>query len=106
MNYNFRLRETKIPIRFLTNTTKESVNSLYNNLKQIGFELKVEEIYSSLTAARQYLTRHNLKNPFYILSDDARNDFPKPNPEAEYDSVVIGLAPDQFNYEYMNIAFK
>lgn len=39
------------------------------------------------------------------MSDDARQDFP-PSTDKPFDSVVVGLAPDAFQYETMNEAFR
>lgn len=97
-----------IPIRFVTNTTKESGQTLYNRLVTIGFKLEKAEIYSSLNAAAQYVKSKNLK-PFYLLSQDAMNDFPLIDTSSSSDvqnAVVVGLAPKEFNYENMNKAFK
>ena len=57
----FRLRASGVKIRFVTNTTKESKNVLHTRLANCGFELKKEEIFSSLTAAHQYVKERDLK---------------------------------------------
>lgn len=100
-----RLRESGIFIRFVTNTTKESRQTLLNRLKTIGFEIEKDEIHSSLSAAVEYIKRNQL-NPFYLVSQDARTDFPPNDPDKPYDSVAVGLAPDEFHYENLNKAFK
>lgn len=78
---------------------------MFNRLQRIGFELEKTEIHSSLSAAVDYITNHQL-NPFYLLTKDARNDFPANAADKEYDSVVVGLAPEEFHYECLNNAFK
>lgn len=88
----------------MTNTTKESTKSLYERLRKIGFKLEQNEIYSSLSATVTYVTKNNL-NPFYILSKDALQDFP-PVLSSKFDSVVIGLAPEESNYNNLNTAFR
>ncbi|EAT40614.1 AAEL007677-PA [Aedes aegypti] len=100
-----RLRQLGVSVKFVTNTTKESVSSLYARLVKIGFQLEQTEIYSSLTAASRFVQSNNL-NPYYILTDDARKDFPANDSANEYDSVVVGLAPERFSYEYLNEAFR
>lgn len=92
-------------IRFVTNTTKESRQSLTHRLVDvIGFEIAQQEIYSSLSAAVDYVKANDL-NPFYLLSQDARKDFPVSR-SPDHDSVVVGLAPDEFFYENLNRAFN
>lgn len=70
----------------------------------IGFEILQSEIYSSLSAAVEFVSKEKL-NPFYLVSDDARRDFPATE-DRDQDSVVVGLAPDKFNYENMTQAFN
>lgn len=92
-------------IRFVTNTTKESRLSLTHRLTDVlGFNIGQHEIYSSLSAAVDYVKSNQL-NPFYLLSKDARTDFPVAT-SSSHDSVVVGLAPDEFFYENLNTAFN
>ncbi|XP_036340954.1 haloacid dehalogenase-like hydrolase domain-containing protein 2 isoform X2 [Rhagoletis pomonella] len=100
-----RLRETNIQIKFVTNTTKESRKTLYERLQKIGFELEAHEIFSSLSAAANYVEKEKL-NPFYLLSNDARTDFGRNDGSLPLDSVVVGLAPTEFYYENLNKAFN
>lgn len=90
----------------MTNTTKESRSSLTHRLTEvIGFHIGHQEIYSSLSAAVDYVKLHKL-NPYYLLSKDARKDFPEEDTASAQDSVVVGLAPDEFFYENLNHAFN
>ncbi|XP_037959829.1 haloacid dehalogenase-like hydrolase domain-containing protein 2 isoform X2 [Teleopsis dalmanni] len=100
-----RLRASGVIVKFVTNTTKESSNTLYNRLCKIGFNLKKEEIYSSLSAAVNYIKLHKL-NPYYLVSEDARTDFPPYDNTKPFDSVAIGLAPKEFHYDNLNKAFN
>lgn len=63
-----------------------------------------------MSATVKYVEANRLR-PFYLLSEDAKKDFSYVrnechNREDVEDSVVIGLAPDQFNYETINHAFQ
>ena len=89
---------------FVSNTTKESKNSLHTRLYKLGLNIPKEKIFTSLTATHDYLVRKSLR-PYSLLTKDALLDFedlPKENPNC----VVIGLAPDMFLYEEMNKAFQ
>lgn len=105
--YIFRLRETGVLIRFVTNTTKESRNILFNRLTKLGFELQKEEMHSSLIAAKSVIESNNLK-PFYLLENEAMEDFKDliPDNPNDINAVVVGLAPSQFHYDKMNQAFR
>ena len=64
----------KFQIKFVTNTTKESKNKLHNVLTKIGFDIKKEEIFTSLTAARKLIESQNLR-PMLFLEPSAFEDF-------------------------------
>lgn len=91
-------------IKFVTNTTKESKSHLYKVLNNLGFNIELNEIFSSLSAARQLVERENLR-PMLFLEPEALDDFKNidtNNPNA----VVIGLSPNRFDYEHLNEAFR
>lgn len=101
------MRKSNVHIKFVTNTTKESRNFLYNRLINLGFSLKPHEIYSSLIAARQLIDNKKLK-PMLFLAPEAMEDFSDvevKNNETP-DAVVIGLAPTEFHYDKLNTAFR
>ncbi|CAF0946296.1 unnamed protein product [Brachionus calyciflorus] len=100
-----KLRDSgKFKIKFVTNTTKESKYKLYSILKKIGFEIQIDEIFTSLTAVRKLIEQHNLR-PMLFLEPSALEDFEGINTQ-DPNSVVIGLAPNKFNYEILNEAFR
>lgn len=72
----------------------------------MGFDIKKDEIFSSLAAAREIIAVKKL-NPFLLIDAAAMEDFEdltKPNEEPN--AVVVGLAPEKFNYEELNKAFR
>ncbi|CAH1789818.1 unnamed protein product [Owenia fusiformis] len=99
-----RLRDTSLNIRFVTNSSKESKLSLYKRLKNMGFDIKMDEIFTSLTAARQLVETRKLR-PMLILTEEAMDDF-KGIPNEDPNAVLVGLTPDKFNYEHLNTAFR
>lgn len=99
-----RLRETGVSVRFVTNTTKESKETLLRRLTGIGFDIKAEEVFTSLTAARRLVDQRKLR-PMLLLQQDALEDF-KGVDVNDPNAVVVGLAPDCFNYELLNKAFR
>ncbi|RXG67223.1 cytochrome P450 2L1 [Armadillidium vulgare] len=100
-----KLRDSQnLRLKFVTNTTKESKQTLLSRLTRIGFNIEEKEVFTSLTAARKLLENRNLR-PFYMLSEDALNDFSGINSD-EPNAVVVGLAPTEFHYENMTKAFR
>uniref|UniRef100_A0A914WAQ6 Haloacid dehalogenase-like hydrolase domain-containing protein 2 n=1 Tax=Plectus sambesii TaxID=2011161 RepID=A0A914WAQ6_9BILA len=100
-----RLRANpRVRMRFVTNTTKESIGRLHSRLQKIGFDIAKHEIFTSMSAARRLVENERLR-PMLLLEDVALEDFEgidTTNPNA----VVIGLAPSQFYAERMNEAFR
>ena len=99
-----RLTTSQIPYKFVTNTTKESKKSLVDRLNKLDLDIDPTKIYTSLTSARNYVTARGLR-PHLILSDDAMKDFYDVSQE-DPNVVVVGLAPEKFNYESLNEAFQ
>ncbi|KOC60926.1 Haloacid dehalogenase-like hydrolase domain-containing protein 2 [Habropoda laboriosa] len=101
-----RLRSANIPLKFVTNTTKESGNFLHKRLIKLGFNIKKDEIFSSLAAARNLIISRQL-NPMLLIDPAANEDFEdliKSNEKTN--AVVVGLAPDKFHYEELTKAFR
>ncbi|XP_061469975.1 haloacid dehalogenase-like hydrolase domain-containing protein 2 isoform X2 [Rhineura floridana] len=99
-----RLRSAPVTIRFVTNTTKECKQDLLERLKKLDFDIKEDEIFTSLTAARNLLEQKQVR-PLLLVEDNALHDF-KGIETNDPNAVVIGLAPDHFNYQMMNKAFR
>ncbi|KAF9932603.1 hypothetical protein FBU30_007749 [Linnemannia zychae] len=100
-----RLRASGIPFRFCTNTTQYSGDTLANKLRKFGFNVKREEIFTSLSACRQFVQSQGLR-PLLMFEPDALEEFSGIQTSEPHDSVVIGLSPSNFNYGMMNKAFR
>ncbi|KAF9186314.1 Haloacid dehalogenase-like hydrolase domain-containing protein 2 [Haplosporangium sp. Z 767] len=90
-----RLRASGIPFRFCTNTTQTSGEALATKLRELGFNVKREELVMS----------RGLR-PLLFLEPDALQEFKEISQSEPHDSVVIGLSPSNFHYDMMNKAFK
>ncbi|XP_058027053.1 haloacid dehalogenase-like hydrolase domain-containing protein 2 isoform X2 [Ahaetulla prasina] len=99
-----KLRSAPVTIRFVTNTTKECKQDLLERLKKLEFDIKEDEIFTSLTAARNLLEQKKVR-PLLMVEENALHDFTGID-TSHPNAVVIGLAPDQFNYQTMNRAFR
>lgn len=69
-----RLRNAPVSIRFVTNTTKECKKDLFERLKKLEFDIKEDEIFTSLTAARNLLEQKRVR-PLLLVEDNALHDF-------------------------------
>jgi hypothetical protein len=74
-------------------------------LIKLGFDLRKEEIFNSLTAARKLIISRQLK-PMLLIEPAAMDDFQDLITDGTPNAVVIGLAPSKFNYDELNKAFR
>ena len=98
------LKSSGVPIQYVSNTSKESLSSLRNKIVRAGLDVEEEDIFTSLTAARDYVHSEGFR-PMLLLEDSAAEEFSgieTVNPN----SVVVGLSPSSFNYEKLNEAFS
>ncbi|CCD70381.1 Haloacid dehalogenase-like hydrolase domain-containing protein 2 [Caenorhabditis elegans] len=91
-------------VKFVTNTTKESKRLLHQRLINCGFKVEKEEIFTSLTAARDLIVKNQYR-PFFIVDDRAMEDFEGISTD-DPNAVVIGLAPEKFNDTTLTHAFR
>lgn len=100
------LRRSKLRLRFVTNTAKESCQSIHNRLVKMGFKLSLEEIYSSISSIKEIIKSHSLK-PMLLLPDEIIENMravsygESDNPDA----VIIGNEPSLIQYDKLNEAF-
>uniref|UniRef100_A0A0R3RQQ2 Haloacid dehalogenase-like hydrolase domain-containing protein 2 n=1 Tax=Elaeophora elaphi TaxID=1147741 RepID=A0A0R3RQQ2_9BILA len=102
-----RLRSNpRYAVKFVTNTTKESAERLYERLTKLGLEITRSEIFTSLTAAKNLIKKDNLR-PMLLLENAALEDFTDVDVDIkEPNAVVVGLAPSKFTYGSLNKAFR
>lgn len=78
---------------------------MYERLTKLGFDLRKDEIFSSLFAARKLIISRQLK-PLLLIEPAAMEDFQDLVTDDIPNAVVIGLAPSKFNYDELNKAFR
>ena len=83
---------------------QESQNVLHDRLIKLGFDISKDEVYSSLAAAKDLIRQRQLR-PLLMLEPEALEDFEEFD-TSDPNSVVIGLAPTQFNYDALTEAFR
>uniref|UniRef100_A0A9J7YCF5 Haloacid dehalogenase-like hydrolase domain containing 2 n=1 Tax=Cyprinus carpio carpio TaxID=630221 RepID=A0A9J7YCF5_CYPCA len=71
--------------------------TLFERLHWLNFDLQEQEIFTSLTAACNLLEQRAVR-PLLLVEDSLETLDPN--------AVVIGLAPDHFNYQTLNKAFR
>jgi len=100
-----------IQYRYVTNTTSRSRLKLLHKLEQLGINARLEDIFTPIIAAMQWLNNHQVKNAALFVPEDALSDFkeigqPGSTTGSEADAIVIGDLGDEWDYSLLNRAFR
>lgn len=102
-----RLRSTGVPYRFATNTTTQSVQTMSQDLQSMGLPIDPADIISAPYAAMLYLRQMGRPKLYFLLAEDAKQDFAEfPFSDTAADVVVVGDMCDEWNYPVLNRAFR
>ena len=93
----------KYKLRFLSNTSRITPNKLYEKLKNMGFDIKENEIFTALKAAKMFLEKKQA-NAYIIATDKAKEYFKNLNGKIKY--VLVCDAYKNFTYDNLNKAFR
>ncbi|XP_055962664.1 phospholysine phosphohistidine inorganic pyrophosphate phosphatase [Sorex fumeus] len=99
-----RLKQSGLRVRFCTNESQKTRETLVRHLRALGFDVSEEEVTAPAPAARQLLQERGLR-PHLLVHDGIRSEFDgidMSNPNC----VVLGDAGDDFSYRNMNAAFQ
>ncbi|WP_036263726.1 TIGR01458 family HAD-type hydrolase [Methylocapsa aurea] len=99
-----RIREARIPLKFLTNTARRPLRQIVGDLGRLGLSVAAEDVYTPAALARTHLERHNLV-PYLIVHPDLREDFAGLTTNG-LEAVVLGDAGAFFTYDLLNQAFR
>jgi len=99
-----RLEGAGVPLRFVTNTSRKTRDTLHGELCRMGFDIPREHMFTAPLAVRHYLERNRLR-PYLLVHPDLVPEYDGLDCENP-DSVVVGDAEDDFSYRKMNEAFR
>ena len=99
-----RLRASGLPLRFVTNTTRQSRAALLRELAGRGLAIAQDELFTPASAARELLIARGLR-PLLLIHPDLAPDFAGLD-TAEPNAVVVGDAGEHFRYATLNQAFR
>lgn len=98
------LRAAEIPVRFLTNTTRQSKGQLIQQLRSFGISAAPDEVFTPVAAARAWLDKNGY-TPHLLVHPDLEEDFADCRPDGPV-AIVLGDAAQRFTYDTMNMAFR
>lgn len=101
-----RIRERCLPLRLVTNTTTRTREQLSGKLRDLGVEIRPDEIINSTQAALLYLKSQGTPSCHLLVADDIRPLFAAFPKSDTPDFVVIGDIGDAWSYDVLNRAFR
>jgi len=99
-----RLRDTGLPLCFVTNTTRSPKQVIKKKLERLGLQVQDSEIFTPAQAARDWLRKNN-RSPYLLVHPNFVREFEGVQGGDER-AVVVGDAGDAFNYAALNRAFR
>ena len=92
------------PMRFVTNTTRHTPQTILSKLQKMGFPVTQEQLFTALDATKTYVSAQN-GTVYTILTDEAEAYFETLRSDKP-DFVVVGDAYTNFEYHRLNRAFR
>jgi HAD superfamily hydrolase (TIGR01458 family) len=100
------LRQKGIPFRFITNTSTRSPEELQGKMAAFGFEARIEEIFSAVSATCRYLEQQGSPRCHLVVSDAVKSCFARFSDDSRKpEFVVVGDIGERWSYALLNDIF-
>ncbi|BCD62421.1 hypothetical protein NitYY0826_C1297 [Nitratiruptor sp. YY08-26] len=90
----------KYLLRFLSNTSRTTPQTLLQKLLKMEFDVREEELFTAVSAAKSYIEG---RGAYVVATDEVRDYF---GSSADIDVVLICDAYTNFTYQNLNTAFR
>lgn len=94
-------------VRFMTNTDSKSTRTLQQELQAMGLSISEEELFTPVTAMREFLGANPGKSCYCLLSEELAG-VPRAHnqPCDRVDYVIVGDFRESVRYSTLNTAFR
>lgn len=93
--------------RFLTNSDSKRTSYILERVKNLGFNIELDEIFTPVTASVKFLKSNREAKIYTLVSDNVVSEYEEFNLcEENVDYIVIGDCRDKVSYDILNKAFK
>ena len=99
-----QIQRRGLELRFLTNTSRQTRQSMVEGLQSHGFSCEEEQVYTAPFAARDWMKQQG-KRPYCLVHANILSEFADLD-QQDPDAVIIGDAADDLNYANLNRAFR
>lgn len=97
------LHQANIPMRFVTNSSRNTKSEIYSSLCDMGFRIEQSQIYTAVTAIQHVIQTRKLR-PYCLIHPNIKSEFEHYD-QKHANAVVITDAAEQFDFEHLNTAF-
>lgn len=99
-----KARASQLQLRFVTNTSRKTRGQILIDLKNLGFELPADELFTAPVAAHSWLQAKGLR-PYCLIHKNIKSEF-SDLAQSDPNAVIIGDAEQDFCYDNLNRAFQ
>ncbi|MCB1670988.1 MAG: TIGR01458 family HAD-type hydrolase [Gammaproteobacteria bacterium] len=101
------LKRNGIPFRFITNTSTRTASAVADKLQGLGFDIDAAQIFSAVSATRDYLARQGSPTVHLLIRDSARTEFSEfDQTDSVPDYVIVGDIGAAWDYRLLNRVFN
>jgi HAD superfamily hydrolase (TIGR01458 family) len=96
-------------LRFLTNTDSKTPQTIVSFLKELGYNISIEEIFNPPVALQYFLSQQKEISAYLLLTEDVQGLFkniPQPPTITNPKFVVVGDVRGPNLYERLNLAYR
>jgi HAD superfamily hydrolase (TIGR01458 family) len=97
-------QESRLQVRFVTNTSRITHQQMFDKLHTMGFEIALEQMFSAPLAAKA-LCQLNKWRPYCLVHNNIKDEFADLN-QSNPNAVIIADAENDFCYANLNYAFQ
>ncbi|MFX1379733.1 MAG: HAD-IIA family hydrolase [Promethearchaeota archaeon] len=104
-----KFRETGLKILFLTNTDSKTPNRVLKTLREYGFPVNKNEIFTPIIALKEFLSKYPNKKSYFVTTKEVVEEFrefPSVKESEIPDFVIIGDFHDNWDVNRLNLAFQ
>jgi len=104
-----KLREAGLRLLFLTNTDSKSPKTILKILKDYGFKIDEDEIFTPVIALKEFLSKYPRKKSYFVATEEVEKEFrelPQAKGSELPDFAIIGDFHDNWDVNRLNQAFK
>ncbi len=104
-----KLRDAGFKLLFLTNTDSKSPKTILKILRDYGFIINIDEIFTPVIALKKFLSKYPRKKSYFVTTEEVENEFQdvlKVKGSELPDFAIIGDFHDNWDVKRLNRAFN